>query len=111
MGTTKQILQKGSFSLTQLTQQEVELNLNKINLDSIFVHFNTFSTIRYEKKNNQNLLVLDQIFFQNNNTDYELEIEGENSKDARNYFNSILNNYSIPLRPSLPKIARAEKNK
>ena len=108
---TEYILNKGSLKLSQLTSQPIELNLKNIDLNSTFIHFNTFSTLRYEKKDKHNLLVLDQSFFQNKTMDFELEVEGENPEDAKKYFNSILNKYNIPLRPALPKIARAEKNK
>lgn len=108
---TEYILNKGSLKLSQLTSQPIKLNLKNIDLNSTFIHFNTFSTLRYEKKDKHNLLVLDQSFFQNKTMDFELEVEGENPEDAKKYFNSILNKYNIPLRPALPKIARAEKNK
>ncbi len=108
---TEYILNKESLKISELTSQQIELNLKNIDLDSVFFHFNSFSTLRYEKKDKQNLLVLDQSFFQNKSMDYELEVEGENPEDAKEYFNLILNKYSIPLRPALPKIARAEENK
>lgn len=105
------ILNKGYLMLKDLTENKLELNLNNINKESKFIHFNSFKTIRYEKKSDSNLLVLDQTFFQNEFVDYELEVEGDNPIEAKNYFDSILTSYSIPFRKTLPKIARAEKNK
>lgn len=72
---TQHILSEGYLKLSHLTSQPIELNLKNINLDSLFIQFNTFSTLRYEKRVKQNLLVLDQSFFQNKTTDYELEVE------------------------------------
>lgn len=107
----KNILRQKSFTLNTLTNEELKLNLKNINHRSTFIHFNSFKTVRYEKKSASNLLVLDQTTFQNDQTDYELEVEGANSKKAKEYFDSILTKYAIPLRKSFPKIARAEDNK
>ena len=108
---TQRILNKKSFKLSEITSQSIELNISNINTQSLFTLFNTFKTIRFEKKVGSNWLVLDQTFFENKEFDYELEVEGQTSQEAKKYFNSILNTYSILSRPALPKIARAEKNK
>lgn len=105
------ILKTGSFRLEEYNKEIKDLNLKNIDKTSTFIHFNSFKTIRYEKKDFSNLLVLDQTTFQNNAVDYELEVEGKNAKDAKKYFLSVLSDYSIPSRKSLAKIARAEQNK
>lgn len=108
---TEAILDKKKFSLNTITNEKVTLNLDNINKETIFEHFNSFKNLRYEKKASKNLLVLDQTTFQNGRINYELEVEGENPIDAKDYFDSILAKYSIPFRESSPKIARAEINK
>lgn len=108
---TEYVLNKGSLQLSELTKQKLEIGLSEINEYTIFKYFNHFKTTRYEKKEGANLLVLDQTIFQNETIDYELEVEGQNPQAAKKFFQSILNKYSIPIRPTLPKIARAEKNK
>lgn len=105
------ILNKKEFSLNEITNQTVNLDICGITKETIFYHFNSFETLRHEKKVGDNLVVLDQTTFQNGSTDYELEVESLDSGKGRTFFNSFLDNYSIPTRPTLPKIARAENNK
>lgn len=107
----EKILKEKSLSLHFLTDESLDLKLNDINDCTIFYLINSFKTLRYEKKVNNNLLVLDQTRFQNQVIDYELEVEGKVPDDAKNYFNSILEKYSIPYRENKPKIARAQNNK
>lgn len=107
----EKILKEKSLSLHSLTDESLDLKLNDINDCTIFYLINSFKTLRYEKKVNNNLLVLDQTRFQNQVIDYELEVEGKVPDDAKNYFNSILEKYSIPYRENKPKIARAQNNK
>lgn len=108
---TEHILNKGSLQLSELTKQKLDIGLSEINEHTVFKYFNHFKTTRYEKRVGENLLVLDQTTFQNEVVDYELEVEGQNPQATKTYFHSILDKYSIPARSTLPKIARAEKNK
>lgn len=105
------ILNQGSFELDSLIEKELELNLEGIDRHSVFIHFNSFKTIRYEKKSKNNLLVLDQTFFENNSVDYELEVEGNDPVEAKIFFDSLLKKYFISPRENIAKIARAEKRK
>ena len=105
------ILKKSTLRINELTKEPIKINLKGINRNSLYIHFNSFKNIRFEKQVETNLLVLDQTTFQNGMIDYELEVEGQHPRLAKDYFHSILRKYSITHRPSSPKIARAEENK
>lgn len=107
----EKILKNKKLSLYSLIDESLDLKLNGLSKNTIFYLINSFKTLRYEKEIKNNLLVLDQTFFQNQAIDYELEVEGQSSSAAKKYFKSILEKYSIPNRGKMPKIARAEKNK
>lgn len=87
-----------------------DLNFVDITEDTIFYLFNSFETVRYEKQVDEHLIVLDQTTFQNGQIDFELEVESMDADTGKEFFNQLLKGYSIPVRPALPKIARAEKN-
>lgn len=84
--------------------------LSNITENTIFYLFNAFETKRFEKQVGEHLIVLDQTTFQNGTIDYELEVESTDDVIGRNFFESFLQKYSIPVRLAKPKIARAEKN-
>lgn len=84
--------------------------LSNVTENTIFYLFNAFETKRFEKQVGEHLIVLDQTTFQNGTIDYELEVESTDDVIGRNFFESFLQKYSIPVRPAKPKIARAEKN-
>lgn len=108
---TKDILGKKQFSLDEITNKKIDLDIPGLLSHSIFKHFNQFQTVRYEKQVGEHLMVLDQTTFQNGVIDYELEVESENSLKGRIFFDSLLDKYTIPSRATLPKIARAENNR
>ncbi len=108
---TAHILDIGYFTLNDITNKKIDLRLNQITNETLFTHFNSFKTVRFEKKEGHNLMVLDQTTFQNGQVDYELEVESTDAILGQKYINSLLNKYLIPKRPTLPKIARAEKNR
>lgn len=110
-GQTKDILEKKQFSLDEITTKRIDLKLPDLMSHSIFRHFNQFQTVRYEKQVGDHLMVLDQTTFQNGVTDYELEVESQSPLKGRIFFDSLLGKYTIPSRSTLPKIARAEKNR
>lgn len=105
------ILHNKQFSLSGVTKQTIDLGIFGITNQTIFHHFNSFETLRYEKQVGDNLIVLDQTTFQNGVVDYELEVESLDPMEGQKFFESFLDTYSIPIRATLPKIARAESNR
>jgi uncharacterized protein YjbK len=87
-----------------------DLNLTNIIKETIFYLFNAFKTVRYEKQVGKHLIVLDQTTFHNGAVDFELEVESTDAVLGREFFEQFLEKYTIPKRPALPKIARAEEN-
>lgn len=108
---TDLILTQKQFSLSDITNKRVDLKVPGLTNETTFEHFNQFTTVRYEKKVGDHLMVLDQTTFQNDVVDYELEVESIDPLDGKNFFNSLLEKHSIPSRSTLPKIARAENNR
>lgn len=106
-----EILSRQQLALDEVTDQLIDLNLEKINIHTPFLAFNTFTTTRIERPVGNHLIVLDATTFQNGTVDYELELESLDAEEGHVFFNSILEKYAIPLRPALPKIARAERNR
>lgn len=105
------ILDTKQFSLAEITSKEIDLNIPTLTNQSTFEHFNQFTTIRFEKQVDQHLIVLDQTTFQNGVIDFELEVETNDPTQGKVFFNTLLEKYGIPSRSTLPKIARAEKNR
>lgn len=85
--------------------------LENISKETRFYLFNQFETKRLEKQVDEHLIVLDQTRFQNGVIDYELEVESKDSSQGRMFFEEFLEKYKIPERSTLPKIARAERNR
>lgn len=108
---TNLILNKKQFSLSDITNKTIDLKVPGLTNQSLFEHFNQFTTIRYEKQVGDHLMVLDQTTFQNHVIDYELEVESSDPLMGKEFFNALLDKYSIPIRSTLPKIARAENNR
>ncbi|PRY83985.1 CYTH domain-containing protein [Alkalibacterium olivapovliticus] len=64
------------------------------------------TTKRIEKDYKECLIVLDKSWY-SNTVDYELEVEAPSIALGKEVFSSILNQYDIPERETLNKIARA----
>ena len=84
--------------------------LDKEIRDSTFYLFNSFQTKRFEKPIKNHLIVLDETTFQNGVVHYELEVESTDEGEGKEFFESILNMYRVPIRKASPKIQRAENN-
>ena len=95
----------------KLSTIHADIEIDNISNDSVFYLFNQFETVRFEQTRGDHLLVLDQTTFQNGVVDYELEVEAAEAESGRLFMNTLLDNYGISLRRSLPKIARAERFK
>lgn len=105
------ILDKKQFSLNEITDQKIDLEIPGLTKQSVLEHFNQFTTVRYEKQVGDHLMVLDQTTFQNSVVDYELEVESTDPLAGKKYFDSLLKKHDIPSRLTSPKIARAQKNR
>lgn len=66
----------------------------------------TLTTLRFEKQLADGLLVLDKSTY-NEQTDFELELEATDSAIGKRLFDSLLTQFSIPVRPTPNKIRRA----
>lgn len=108
---TSKILSNQNLTLSSYIDSNTKLHLTDIKNDTIFHLFNSLTTKRIEKQVDIHTIVLDQTTFQNDGVDYELEVESEDEKLGQEFFDSLLEKYSIPSRPSIPKIARAQRNK
>lgn len=87
-----------------------DLPVGNISEETLFYLFNSFKTIRYEKQVGDHLIVLDQTTFQNGHVDHELEVESTDAETGKEFFERFLEKNSIPMRPALPKIARAQED-
>lgn len=107
-----EILQSRSLQLSSYISSTLSIPaLNHISKDTVFKLWNQFQTKRLEKQVDEHLIVLDQTTFQNGVVDYELEVEATEAKSGQLFMNTLLENYGISSRKSLPKIARAERFK
>ena len=107
-----EILQSRSLQLSSYISSTLSIPaLNHISKDTVFKLWNQFQTKRLEKQVGEHLIVLDETTFQNGFVDYELEVEAAEAESGRLFMNTLLDNYGISLRRSLPKIARAERYK
>lgn len=110
--SVKEIIQKKRFVLSSFISSSDHLpNLEEISIDTTYYMFNQFSTKRLEKQIGDYLIVLDKTTFQNGVVDYELEVESADAETGLIFFNHLLNKHAISQKETLPKIARAEKNK
>lgn len=107
----EQILDKQALKLSSYLDSDIETGLDDLSKDIVFMLFNSVQTERLEKTEDIHTVVLDQTSYQDGTVDYELEVESLDSELGRQFFESFLEKYSIPARPSLPKIARAENYK
>ena len=107
-----EILQSRSLQLSSYIPSTLSIPaLEHISKDTVFKLRNQFQTKRLEKQVGEHLIVLDQTTFQNGIVDYELEVEATEAESGRLFMNTLLENYGISSRKSLPKIARAERYK
>ena len=107
-----EILQSRSLQLSSYIPSTLSIPaLEHISKDTVFKLWNQFQTKRLEKQVGEHLIVLDQTTFQNGIVDYELEVEATEAESGRLFMNTLLDNYGISLRRSLPKIARADRFK
>ena len=107
-----EILQSRSLQLSSYIPSTLSIPaLEHISKDTVFKLWNQFQTKRLEKQVGEHLIVLDQTTFQNGIVDYELEVEATEAKSGQLFMNTLLENYGISSRKSLPKIARAERYK
>lgn len=67
----------------------------------------SFSTCRYEKEVNEALIVLDQVFFSDESSDYELECEVTDLTEGKVFFQTLLEDLATPYQPAPNKLARA----
>lgn len=123
--TLKQTINEGVLETTDIINQETFTELIKSNylpngnvktvlieagITSTFYHLATLTTYRHELNIDQFIIALDKSNYYNC-TDYELEIECLNYQDGKSYFERILNQFSIPLRPTKHKVVRAYEYK
>ena len=107
-----EILQSRSLQLSSYIPSTLSIPaLDHISKDTVFKLRNQFQTKRLEKQVGEHLIVLDQTTFQNGFVDYELEVEATEATSGQLFMNTLLENYGISSRKSLPKIARAERFK
>lgn len=110
--SASEIIQAKQFVLSSfISPSEILPNLEGISKDTKVYLFNQFSTERYEKQVGDHLIVLDKTTFQNGVVDYELEVESMDAETGLLFFNNLLKKHHVSNKESMPKIARAEKNK
>ena len=87
--------------------QEILNELTKMAIDPSHLRFFAdLSTIRFEKKEGNQLVVLDKSFY-SGTVDYELEVEAVEAKEGRAFFEQLLKEHGIPYRKAKNKIKRA----
>lgn len=110
--SVKEIIQKKRFVLSSfLSPSAIIPELEGFSKETEVYLFNQFKTERWEQQVGDHLIVLDETTFQNGIVDYELEVESADAETGLIFFNHLLNKHAISQKETLPKIARAEKNK
>ena len=109
---TSEIINNKQIILSSFNSPDNDFSfLDKEIKDSTYYLFNSFQTKRFEKPVKSHLIVLDMTIFQNGVIHYELEVESNDENEGREFFESILRKYGVPIRKASPKIQRAENNK
>ena len=108
---TSEIMNNKQIVLSSFNSPDNDFSfLDKEIKDSTFYLFNSYQTKRFEKPVKNHLIVLDETTFQNGVIHYELEVESNDEDEGREFFESILRTYGVPIRKASPKIQRAENN-
>ncbi|WP_025728753.1 CYTH domain-containing protein [Atopobacter phocae] len=75
--------------------------------ETTFARLLSIHTKRYELVNKEGLIVLDEVTFDNQSKDYELEFEVNDLEQGQRYITQFINKLNIPFIPSDNKLARA----
>jgi len=104
LSDARKMIDEGGFPLPEdifnvLTEEDISVNRKVFKVAGL-------KTERLEAARPHSIIVLDKSFY-SNQVDFELEVESDSKTAGKKLFTQILDDYSIPLRSTETKIARA----